>query len=75
MTPKLVKLQIKSAGAWRDVLRFDIDAVDSDAVQQAAANLMILADPSGRVGLRISTADVFQTALTHWDAKSGWVPT
>ena len=71
--PRLVKLQINSTGAWRDVLRFDIDAVDSDAVMKTAECLLCLADPEGKVSLRISTADAFQTALKRWSAKKGWV--
>jgi hypothetical protein len=67
------KLQINAAGAWRDVLRFDIDLVDSVALMDAASNLVSIADPDGRVTLRISTADTFQTALIRWDSKKGWV--
>ena len=67
------KLQINSSGAWRDVLRFDIDAVDSVALMDAATNLLVIADPDGRATLRIAAADSFQQALTRWDAKNGWV--
>lgn len=67
------KLQINTKGAWRDVLSFDLDKVDAEALQVAAANLVVIADPDGRTGLRISTADGFQTALTRWDARKGWV--
>lgn len=67
------KLQINTSGAWRDVLRFDLDEVDAEALQVAAANLVVIADPGGRTGLRLSTADAFQTALIRWDAKKGWV--
>lgn len=67
------KLQINSKGAWRDVLRFDIDAVDCVALMDAASNLLTIADPDGRSTLRIATADSFQHALTRWDAKKGWV--
>lgn len=66
------KLQINSSGAWRDVLRFDIDSVDVEALQVAAVNLVLLADPKGNTTLRISTADAFQTALIRWDSKRGW---
>jgi len=67
------KLQINSSGAWRDVLRFDIDAVDSVALMDAASNLLVIADPDGKVALRIATADAFQSALVRWEAKKGWV--
>lgn len=32
------KLQINSKGAWRDVLNFDLDVVDAEALQHAAAD-------------------------------------
>lgn len=67
------KLQINNSGAWRDVVRFDIDAQDAEAIQAAAVNLVVLADPTGRTSLRIATADAFQKALIRWDAKKGWV--
>jgi len=66
------KLQINTSGAWRDVLRFDLDEVDAEALQVAAANLIIIADPDGRTSLRIATADAFQRALIRWDAAKGW---
>lgn len=70
---RMVKLQINSSGAWKDLLRFDIDAVDDQAIQVAAANLVSLADPDGRTGLRIAMADGYQTVLVRWDQKKGWV--
>jgi hypothetical protein len=71
--PRPCKLQINSTGAWRDVLRFDIDQVDSVALMDAASNLLVVADPDGKATLRIATADTFQHALTRWDAEKGWV--
>lgn len=68
------KLQINTSGAWRDLLKFNIDAIDSDALQVAAAELVGIADPEGRTSLRITMADCLQTALVHWDAKRGWCP-
>ncbi len=67
------KLQINAKGAWREVLAFDIDAVDAEALQVAAANLMLIADPAGRKTLRIVMADGLQTALLRWTAENGWV--
>ena len=67
------KLQINTAGAWRDVLRFDIDAVDSVALMDAASNLLIIADPSGGATLRIATSDAYQVALVRWHVTKGWV--
>lgn len=66
------KLQINSAGAWRDVLRFDLDKVDVEVLQLNAQRLVEVADPEGRTGLRIATADALQHALIRWDAKTGW---
>ena len=70
--PRMVKLQLNTSGAWRDVLRFDIDAVDDQAIQVAAVQLVELAYPKGRAKLRIATADAWQTALVYWDGKQGW---
>jgi len=67
------KLQINTKGAWRDVLTFDLDTVDVEALQIAASNLVVIADPDGRTALRIATADGFQHALIRWDAKKCWV--
>lgn len=66
------KLQINTAGAWRDVLRFDLDAVDAEALQVAAANLVTIGNPSGRATLRIVMDNGLTDVLTHWDAKKGW---
>ncbi len=70
--PRMVRLQINTSGAWKDILRFDIDAVDDQAIQIAAVQLVELAYPRGSASLRIATADAFQTALVRWDAKNGW---
>lgn len=67
------KLQINTAGAWRDVRRFDLDAVDAEALQVAAAKLVIIGNPSGRATLRIVTDNGLTDVLVHWDAKKGWV--
>ena len=72
--PRMVKLQINTSGAWKDIPRFDIDAVDDQAIQIAAVNLVELAYPEGRAKLRIATADAWQTALVYWDGKQGWRP-
>lgn len=71
--PHKVKLQINTAGSWRDVLRFKIYDVDTDLVQVSAANMVLHADPSGRTTLRLCTDDGFQRALIHWTKQKGWV--
>jgi hypothetical protein len=68
------KLQINSAGAWRDLLRFDIDQVNADALQAAAASLVEIADPAGKTTLRICMADALQSTLVRWSADTGWRP-
>lgn len=68
------KLQINTSGAWRDLLRFDIDTIDADALQVAAAELVSIADPEGRTTLRITIADSLQSVIVRWDAKKGWQP-
>ena len=70
--PNLVKLQINTAGAWRDVLRFDIDAVDVKAIQAASVQLVEVAYPQGGASLRIVTTEAYPRALWHWDLKRGW---
>jgi hypothetical protein len=71
---RIVKIQINSAGAWRDVLRFDITAVDIIAVMDAAALLVSLTDQKmGVTSLRLATSDTHQKAITRWTAANGWV--
>lgn len=66
------KLQINQSGAWRDAIRFDLDDVDVEALQVAAANLVQIAAPSGRTTLRIATADSLPMPLISWTAQKGW---
>lgn len=68
------KLQINTTGAWRDLLRFDIDEVDGNEVQHAAQELINAANPKGRTTLRITMADSLQSVIAHWDAEKGWRP-
>ncbi len=69
---RAVKLQINQRGAWRNALSFDLDTVDTEALQVAAQNLVVIADPSGSTALRIATDDAEQRALIRWDADKGW---
>jgi hypothetical protein len=73
ITKKPVKRQINTAGAWRDVIRFDA------ANDIACGEVMAAAAALGRVGkarMRICTADSLQQALMHWtyerSAEHGW---
>jgi hypothetical protein len=66
---KPVKLQINTAGAWRNVIEFDAAEVED------AGAVMFHASVIARVGsatLRIVTADGMQTALCSWTADEGW---
>lgn len=68
------KLQINTAGAWRDLLRFDIDEVDEQDLQETAARLVQLAEHPCRATLRICMADALQSTLVRWSADTGWRP-
>lgn len=67
-----VHLQINQAGAWRTALTFDLDTTDTEALQVAAQNLVVIADPKGNTKLRLASADGLQRALIRWDAGRGW---
>lgn len=68
------KLQINSTGAWRDVVRFDIDHGNEHEIQHAAEELVNAADLEGRTTMRIVINDgVSPVPLLHWNAKEGWV--
>lgn len=64
---KPCRLQINTAGAWRNVLDFDADK-HGDQVQEHAASLGAIIDAK----LRIITADGLQQVLLYWDSKRGW---
>lgn len=66
------KLQINQSGAWRDIIRFNLDDVDVEALQVAAANLVNIANPTGKATLRIVTDNGLPATLIHWDAQKGW---
>ena len=69
LEPRLCKLQINTAGAWRDICKFDCDA-HGDAIQRLAPPLAELVGAT----LRICIADSLNSALMHWDAERGWRP-
>lgn len=66
---KPVKLQINTAGAWRNVI--DFDASDEKAAAAVMGHAAVLA-VVGRATLRIATADGLQTALASWTLDKGW---
>jgi hypothetical protein len=66
---KPVALQINTAGAWRNVIRFDaVNDEDSHKVMRHAPALAIV----GSGTLRIVTDDGLQQCITAWDMKRGW---
>ena len=67
---KLVKLQVNTSGAWRDIMTFD---VGQDAlVMDLAPRLFCLAQYGERVKLRVIIPG--DTApLVDWDHAQGWL--
>jgi hypothetical protein len=69
MSTTTVKLQINTAGAWRDVVPFDdANARQFKAVLKHAPKLAELCNAS----LRIVTTDGNQTVCMHWTKDKGW---
>lgn len=63
-----MKLQINSTGAWRNLIDFEVQEVESVKVRSVA--LMIVAANAGRIpDLRI--CDSMRTVL-QWTFKDGW---
>ncbi|CAM8627493.1 hypothetical protein MCEMSHM24_02727 [Comamonadaceae bacterium] len=68
---KPVKLQVNTAGAWKDVVSFDAaDAAAADHVMQGAA---LICAGAQQAKFRVVIADSLQTALSHWTLEKGWV--
>lgn len=65
----LVRLQINTAGAWRNVI--DFDAADHKVRDSVMAHSAQLAE-IGKATLRIVTADGLQTALCSWSRDKVW---
>jgi hypothetical protein len=66
---KLVKLQVNTSGAWRDVMTFNV--VLDAMVMHAAPRLFSLAQYGSRVKLRVIIPG--DTApLVDWNADQGW---
>lgn len=67
--PRPLKLQINTAGAWRDVIRFDLS--DGDEVLHHAENLALRSAHAGQVSLRVIIPG--DTApLQLWTRQRGW---
>lgn len=68
-----VTLQINSAGAWRNVCRFNAaNDATGRLILKAAATIATHAD--GGVSLRIvEIQDGYPSPLASWSIKAGWV--
>ena len=66
-TPRVVKLQVNTTGAWRNVLDFDCE--DENAVLHAAEELF-----QWQKGAKLRCIIPGDTApLMLWDFEAGWV--
>lgn len=68
---KIVKLQVNTTGAWRDVMRFAVE--DKDQVLRQAAELFKF-DPSADVRLRIIVPGDTAPLLTYKRTEGEWKP-
>lgn len=68
---KSVKLQVNTAGAWKDVVRFDADdARATDQVTDAAEALGQVG--GGAITFRIVSDDPLPCVLFNWKHGQGW---
>lgn len=67
------KLQINQSGAWRDVLRFDIDQLVNEAAFLEAADKMMRSTGSMKT-MRIVSDESLPGRLMYWNAEHGWKP-
>lgn len=66
-----VKLQINQRGAWRDIMRVDIDQLADEAGFLAGAAQMV-GSSGQKAALRIVTDESLPERLKVWSAESGW---
>jgi hypothetical protein len=68
-----VKLQINTAGAWRDVIEFDAgNDEESREVMHLAARLGLIAKATFRVVIPNAKQPRSPTVLTRWSPEAGW---
>jgi hypothetical protein len=70
------KLQVNQSGAWRDMLRFDVDAVSDNSMYlflKAAAEMVRSTGQTGTT-MRIVSDEVTPKRVLSWTAKTGWKP-
>lgn len=68
------KLQINDSGSWRNLVALDLDTAPhhGQAACDAAAEMVLQANPRSRARLRLAVADSQATPLMHWTAAGGW---
>ena len=69
--PIMLKLQVNTSGAWRNVIDFPRDDDLACAHVLTAAPLLAAAAGPGAT-LRICSADGLQKVHSHWQAGKGW---
>lgn len=70
---RAAKLQINQRGAWRDVMRFDIDKLaDESEFLIGAAQMVCSSGQMSATTMRIVTDDSLPERLKSWSAESGW---
>jgi hypothetical protein len=70
---KPVKLQIKTSGAWREVIGFDAAKdVECGEVMAAADMLARIAKATCRIVIANSDAPRSPTVLMNWTPDAGW---
>ena len=68
---KIVKLQVNTTGAWRDVMRFNVE--DEAAVLHQAEQLFSW-DPSADVRLRVIMPGDTAPLMTYKRTEGAWKP-
>lgn len=69
--PLLIKLQVNTTGAWRDVLLFDFATIDT--VMAQAPQLFALAFDRSASGLSLRVIETGEVApVATWKATTGW---
>ncbi|MBL8350497.1 MAG: hypothetical protein JNL87_09290 [Burkholderiaceae bacterium] len=71
--PGMLRLQVNTTGAWRNVIEFPRDD-DIICAQVLTAAPLLAAAAGPRATLRICSADGLQTVQSHWQAGQGWRP-
>ena len=69
--PVMLKLQVNTSGAWRNIIDFERDDDIACAAVLTAAPLLAAAAGPGAT-LRICSADGLQKVHSHWEAGKGW---